>query len=333
MATLLNGIDNSKVVYHISDTTSHFCLVFIVGDINFHVVLFTALSSRRRCSHNAASFSHLNQPCPSPADQMTSLLLCLAIKYVPFLFMVSTQKAEGRFSDTEKLLAYRAVSRSLSLDVTTPRDAYTWNYRELAALLTLSESSFESGFETLIIGSMRKNLTTESYPDLKTVYLSSLGYSAGQMYTQPGGMSNTVCLHSNASFQKFSDAADTGQYIYGQEYEVSAYSPFKRRGLHNKDAPCAVCEVETRGTQVLIVGRNICPDGWTLEYKGYLMSGGYGNKGRSAAVCVDNNAEGFPRSGKDQNGNLWYTIQASCGSLPCGPYVNGRELTCAVCTI
>ena len=49
----------------------------------------------------------------------------------------------------------------LPLDVTTPRDSYTWNYRELATLLVLSESSAEGGLEPLTIGSMRKNLTTE----------------------------------------------------------------------------------------------------------------------------------------------------------------------------
>ena len=48
-----------------------------------------------------------------------------------------------------------------SLDVTTPRDSYTWNYREAATALTLSESFTEAGFEPLMIGSMRNDLTTE----------------------------------------------------------------------------------------------------------------------------------------------------------------------------
>ena len=51
----------------------------------------------------------------------------------------------------------------LTLDVTTPRDSYAWNYSELATLLTLSESLVEVGLEPLTIGSMRKNLTM-SYP-------------------------------------------------------------------------------------------------------------------------------------------------------------------------
>ena len=41
----------------------------------------------------------------------------------------------------------------LPLDLTTPRDSYAWNHRDLATLLTLSESLAEAGFEPLTIGS------------------------------------------------------------------------------------------------------------------------------------------------------------------------------------
>ena len=61
--------------------------------------------------------------------------------------------------DTEKLFTRNC--QVLPLDVATPRDPYAWKYRELATLLNLSESLVEGGFEPLIIGSMRKNLTTE----------------------------------------------------------------------------------------------------------------------------------------------------------------------------
>ena len=49
----------------------------------------------------------------------------------------------------------------LPLDVTTPRDSYTRNYRKLATFLTLSESLAAGGFEPLKIGSIRKNPTIE----------------------------------------------------------------------------------------------------------------------------------------------------------------------------
>lgn len=34
----------------------------------------------------------------------------------------------------------------------------------------------------------------------------------------------------------------------------------------------------------------------------------------------------------NKNGALLHLVEGQCGSLPCLPYVGGRELTCAVCT-
>ena len=154
----------------------------------------------------------------------------------------------------------------------------------------------------------------------------ALGISAGQQFTQPGGMSNTLCLHSNPKFGSYSDSANTLQWIYSVEYEVSVFNPFKRP-LHNHDAPCAVCHVATRGAKAMIPGRNICPSGWTMEYKGYLMSETYKSKGRTTAVCVDEDAEAYPGTYSDGGGSLWYLVQGVTK-----PYINGRELTCVVCT-
>eukprot|EP00794_Sanderia_malayensis_P006027 gene6027-6728_t len=172
----------------------------------------------------------------------------------------------------------------------------------------------------------------KSCPKTPKTELIYAGRAAGQHNTHSGGMSNTVCLHMEPTFGKYSTAADTLQWIYGVEYEVAnGFTPLSKN-LHNKDAPCAVCHVETRGSKLMIPGRNICPSGWVTEYKGYLMSEHYGHKGRTTAVCVDADAEGAHGSMDSKDGNLWYPIQAACGSLPCGPYVQGRELTCVVCT-
>ena len=59
------------------------------------------------------------------------------------------------------------VHEMYTLDV--PRDSYACNYRELATLLTPTESLAEVELEPLTIGSMHKNLTTESYPDAEAL--------------------------------------------------------------------------------------------------------------------------------------------------------------------
>ena len=55
-------------------------------------------------------------------------------------------------------------------------------------------------------------------------------------------------------------------------------------------------------------------------------------KNQKDFVCVDKDPEYVPGSHKDMNGALLYHVEGQCGSLPCLPYVQYRELTCAVCT-
>ncbi|KAK2174253.1 hypothetical protein NP493_816g02017 [Ridgeia piscesae] len=38
----------------------------------------------------------------------------------------------------------------------------------------------------------------------------------------------------------------------------------------------------------MIPARLTCPDGWTKEYVGYLMSAHYTHQGRTTYTCVDN---------------------------------------------
>ena len=51
----------------------------------------------------------------------------------------------------------------------------------------------------------------------------------------------------------------------------------------------------------------------------------------SEYVCVDKNGEKVRGGEADRNGKLFYQVEAVCGSLPCPPYKNGREMTCVVC--
>ena len=96
-------------------------------------------------------------------DSIYNRLLCIRSRRgLPFfLYARFYLDVKGRNLDTEKLFAYRAVSRSFPGDFTILCDSYAWSYRELATLLTLSESLAEVGREPLSIGPMRKNLTIE----------------------------------------------------------------------------------------------------------------------------------------------------------------------------
>ena len=58
---------------------------------------------------------------------------------------------------------------------------------------------------------------------------------------------------------------------------MSSFNPFKQN-VHDHDAPCVVCYVRSRGTQLMIPARDDCPNRWTEEYHGYLMTEHWGHK-------------------------------------------------------
>ena len=79
-----------------------------------------------------------------------------------FIHMILPRLQRLKFGDGETFHLSSSV-QVLPLDVTTFRDSYAWNYRELVTLLTLSESLADVRLEPLTIGSMRKNLTIEPF--------------------------------------------------------------------------------------------------------------------------------------------------------------------------
>ena len=151
----------------------------------------------------------------------------------------------------------------------------------------------------------------------------------GEYYDHQGGGANYLCLPSNPKYDKYKNGHQSAGYMYGTEYEVNHI--FKKN-IADHDAPCVVCFVESRGSMLMMPARNDCPSGWTEEYHGYLMTAYYNQKNQKDFICVDEDAEYVSGSGANKNGALLYSVEGQCGSLPCGPYVSGRELTCAVCT-
>ena len=164
-------------------------------------------------------------------------------------------------------------------------------------------------------------------------YLLLLGIMGGENYNHYGGGVNYLCLPNNPKYDKYKNGWQSSGYVYGTEYQVSEYNgdPFKK-SLHDHDAPCVVCLTKSRGSMLMMPARNDCPSGWTEEYHGYLMTAYHGHRSSKDFICVDGDPEYVAGSGANKDGALLYPVQGQCGSLPCGPYVAGREFTCAVCT-
>lgn len=56
----------------------------------------------------------------------------------------------------------------------------------------------------------------------------------------------------------------------------------------------------------------------------------YKNRMSTEYVCVDNEWEHYGTTNNDNA--VWYFTKGMCGSLPCPPYINGKLLTCVVCS-
>ncbi|XP_066279779.1 uncharacterized protein [Branchiostoma lanceolatum] len=164
----------------------------------------------------------------------------------------------------------------------------------------------------------------------ETVYS---GVAGGTHYSHPGGGTNYQCLPTEPQWGRYQDGVQGWKaFMWGAEYELDTNYPFGSASVHNHEVPCAVCYVPTRGSKLMIPARNTCPTDWTQEYHGYLMAEYYNHPGAKEFVCVDEQPEAVPGGHADHTEALFYPVEARCGSLPCPSYVEGRELTCVVCT-
>ncbi|XP_041477608.1 short-chain collagen C4-like [Lytechinus variegatus] len=161
------------------------------------------------------------------------------------------------------------------------------------------------------------------------------GTAAGAHYQHTGSGSNYLCMPPDPIYDEHQSGGSRG-LLYSAEYETSN-AIGRLQGIHDHTPKCAVCRAPSgRSTKLMIPARNECPsDEWRLEYSGYLMSAYHGHK-RTEFVCFDHDMEAEPSTAGNENGALFYMVTAACvagSGLPCGPYIDGQELTCALCTI
>lgn len=156
------------------------------------------------------------------------------------------------------------------------------------------------------------------------------GISGGSNYQHGGSGSNLLCLSLSPTWNDFNDNDQNGALVYGAEYETSGYGISSLASLHDREIPCAVCMRERANVSFMLPGSSVCPSGFTREYPGYLMATHY-TQTKSEFVCLDQGATSIGNP-TNLNGALLLPTEAECGSLPCLPYVQNRELTCSVCS-
>ena len=164
-----------------------------------------------------------------------------------------------------------------------------------------------------------------------TAQLVYSGRAGGASFDE-GGASNPQCLPLDPNFlpEISGDQVNRG-LMYGAEYHTHTDSNSHLHGRHAFDVPCAVCYVTKHSTVYMLPAKHTCPSGWTREYYGYLMSDHH-NDPPSEYICVDNTLTPVKGSEANVQGMYLHFVEGRCGSLPCPPYDNTKELSCAVCT-
>ena len=126
--------------------------------------------------------------------------------------------------------------------------------------------------------------------------------------------------------------------IFGAEYRNWAGDHGAMTSQHGHDVPCAVCLSRGGRTQSLMIpATTLCPSGWTTEYEGYLSAAKYDHS-RTEYICADSNPDVLPGTTSEQSISFLFQVEGVCspdssGGLSCGPYEDGWELTCVVCTM
>ena len=152
------------------------------------------------------------------------------------------------------------------------------------------------------------------------------GVAAGSSWDHTGAAVDPLCLPPNPQYLKYQENYQGRARLYGVEYETAG-TPLDHS--HDRNMPCALCQVNGRTNKIMIPSRYECPSGWRREYYGYLMAGHHGHQAANQYTCVDKSLEQIPGSGVDNDGYRIYTVEAYCHpGIPC----SDKEVTCAVCT-
>ena len=153
------------------------------------------------------------------------------------------------------------------------------------------------------------------------------GVVAGSWFDHTGAAVDPLCLPPDPQYLNYQRGHQGYARLYGAEYQIDNNHPINQ--AHNRNPPCALCQVYGRTNKIMIPSHYECPTGWTREYYGYLMAGKHDHKAATQHTCVDISVEQVRGSGTDTNGYLFYNVEAYCGQhIPCSE----KELTCVVCT-
>ena len=155
------------------------------------------------------------------------------------------------------------------------------------------------------------------------------GRAAGTKYNVKGGTSDTLCMPETPQYLSTHTTASYTAHLRGVEFETWGTSTTPFQNLLQANLPCAVCHTDTKLSVLTVPAQYTCPNGWSMEYNGYLMTEiENSDRQRKKTICVDKDAEAVPESEANTSPAVVYLMKAICDGLRCPPYNTDMALPC-----
>lgn len=157
----------------------------------------------------------------------------------------------------------------------------------------------------------------------------------GAVQGQFGGSSDILCLPQKQQWSPENKTLGTTSTIEPLMIPTNSSLP-------SDDTPalptavialCAQCFTKSRPAITTIPTWTTCPEDWTLEYSGYLMTRSDRGISSSDHVCVDNNPDHNNRQGSSSEPDVLRFVKLNCSNAinECRSG-NGYVVTCVVCS-
>ena len=154
--------------------------------------------------------------------------------------------------------------------------------------------------------------------------------AAGSPFNQRGGISDLLCLLEIPEYgEYYKDGVQGHLPVAGTEFETRGDDPLA--AVLSANLPCVVCHAIARSSAFVKPAAQSCPEDWTTEYRGYLMSGNI--KGhRESTLCIDEYPEGVCGEEEGGDGAVLYHMVAGKDGLEIPVHHRNREISCVVYT-
>ncbi len=164
------------------------------------------------------------------------------------------------------------------------------------------------------------NIECPDIPGTSLIYRGiTISYSYNSTQNTPTSYSGFRCMPRDKEYIDY--YTDDFPYEEDQVNNGNITKYITSTGSNHRDALCAVCMVEGRGSIVVQPGTDKCLDSWTTEYNGYLMTG---------YTCVDTEMQGSIATGYPARVAF---LRHEVISTKVSPYYQDQNvLSCVVCS-